>query len=133
MQTLQAMTGFKEAELWIWHSTLAGGREDHAPFTYSSEPGDMSQTIQLKTLISDLADVRNGVAEWRDYCVIQFLCIPEEQREEIQTRFPRTRFIAGQGLQQQPPKPPGQPPVPHRGDQPARTPVKEEELSLIHI
>ena len=85
---LQPLTGFKQCELWFWRSVSRGGSAHEAPLMYEADPGDLDRPCEVKRLIGETQDVRSRDCDWQEYGVIQFWCAPDEDIEEIVTRFP---------------------------------------------
>jgi hypothetical protein len=120
---LQAMTGFESSEMWIWHAVAHGGKAIEAPMVFEADPTELGKSCLVKQLIMEQSDVRSGKVRWQEYCVLQFLCIPEQEMIPVMTKIPETRG-GGRGSGPFPPnlprpdqdsKPPSPPPPP---DQP---------------
>jgi len=107
---LQPMIGFEASELWLWKSVVHGGNAEEAPMIFEAGPGDLAKPCPTKEIIMELSDVRSSHSRWQEYCVLQFLCIPEQETARILAEVPGSRQG---GIGRNPHKPP---PSPRRPD-----------------
>ena len=103
---LQPMQGFRSSELWLWRSSQQGGSKHEAPIAFEPDPGDLDRPCDARRLIGEMRDVRNKECNWRHYAVVQFLCVADDDVEELVTRFPEVVAAAPTAPQaQSPPRP----------------------------
>ena len=96
-----------------------GASEDDPPMVYEAEGDDLEKPVDLKKLIQNDGDVRDGTAQWKDCVAVQFLGVRTPEDQCLKVQFPGVRLLAGQGMpgtrapmKPQSPTPPPLPP-PH--------------------
>ena len=114
---LQPMIGFDASEMWLWKAVVHGGNAEEAPMMFEAEPGDLAKSCPVKEIIMQQQDVRSGQTRWQEYCVMQFLCTPEQDTAQILSKVPEGRQG---GLGWNPHSPP--PPPSNRPDEPPPPP-----------